>query len=114
MVIELNNLIERKDYTSEEDSKNLVYICANNPDFELVYALLVNYIVFESYAEYWEKGRDIIKRNSELLDELYRKPNQIALRSIKKTKERLSKSNLLSLQKKAIKKYLKKHPIEIA
>ena len=110
MVADLNQIIDNKDFSSEEDSKSLVFICANNHDLDVPFALLSDYPVFEAYAEYWEKSKAILAKNKELLDELYR-PVPEAVIPVS-DKEKLSRSSKLILQKKAIKKYLKNYPTE--
>ncbi len=111
MVADLNKIIDNKDFSSQEDSKSLVFICANNQDTDLPFSMLPDYPVFDSYAEYWEKGRLVLKKNKELLDELYRPVPEIVIPNSEK--EKLSRSAKLILQKKAIKKYLKNYPTEI-
>lgn len=110
MVKDLNKIIDNKDFTSEEDTRGLVFICANNQDFELPFALLTHYPVFDTYAEYWEKGQEIIRRNTELLDELFRPVPEGPALSF--PADGLSRAARMSFQKKAIKKYLKHHPVE--
>jgi hypothetical protein len=110
MVADLNQIIDNKDFSSEEDSKSLVFICANNQDLDVPFALLADYPVFDAYAEYWEKSKAILKKNKELLDELYRPVPETVI-SVS-DKEKLSRASKLILQKKAIKKYLKNYPTE--
>ncbi len=110
MVNDFNQIIENGDFTSEEDMRGLVFICANNPDFELPFVLLTRYSVLETYAEYWEKGREIIRKNALLLEEVDRNAAELPVLSF--TGERLSRAARLSFQKKAIKKYLKRYPPE--
>lgn len=109
MVKELNKIIDNSDFTSEEDTRGLVFICANNRDFELPFALLTHYPVFETYAEYWEKGQEIIRRNTELLNELFRPVPEDPVLTF--PGEKLSRTARMSLQKKAIKKYLRHHVV---
>lgn len=110
MVKEFSKIIERKDFSSEEDTRGLVFICANNHHFELPFALLTHYPVFDTYAEYWEKGEEIIRRNTELLEELFRPVPEDPVLSF--PGEKLTRAARMSLQKKAIKKYLKRYPPE--
>lgn len=110
MVKELNRIIGSKDFTSGEDTRKLVFICANHRDFELPFALLTHYPVFETYAEYWEKGREIIRRNTDLLDELLRPVKEEPVPEL--PGEKLSRTTRLALQKKAIRKYLKHYPVK--
>lgn len=112
MVKDLNKIIGNKDFSSEEDTRSLVFICANNPNFELPFVLLTRYPVFDTYAEYWEKGQEIIRKNTELLEELFRPVPEGPILSF--PEERLTRAARMSLQKKAIKKYLKHHPVEIS
>ncbi len=107
MVKELNKIIDNSDFTSEEDTRGLVFICANNQGFELPFALLTHYPVFDTYAEYWEKGQEIIRRNTGLLDEVFRPVPEDPVLSF--PTGGLSRAARMSLQKKAIKKYLKHH-----
>jgi len=111
MVKDLNKIIENKDFNSEEDTRNLVFICANNQDFDLPFALLTRYPVFDTYAEYWEKGEEVIRKNTELLDELFRPVPEDPVLSF--PGEKLTRAARMSFQKKAIKKYLRHHPLEI-
>lgn len=110
MVTELNHLIKQKDFKNEDHCRSLVFICANNQDFELPFTYLLNYKVFENYAEYWDKGREIVNRNTELLNELYR--TEPVKPELEFNKEKLTRANKLALQKKAIAKYLKHYPLK--
>lgn len=104
--------MDNKDFSSEEDTRSLVFICANNPDFELPFVLLTRYPVFETYSEYWEKGEEIIRKNTELVEALFRPVPEDPEWPL--PAERLTRAARMSLQKKAIKKYLKHHPLEIS
>ncbi|MBX2951027.1 MAG: hypothetical protein KF870_00885 [Leadbetterella sp.] len=110
MVKELNKILESEDFSSGEDTRSLVFICANNQDFDLPFALLTHYPVFETYAEYWEKGHEIIRRNTELLNEVFRPVPEEPVLSF--SVEKLTPAARMSLQRKVIKKYLKRHPVK--
>lgn len=110
MVNDLNKIIDNKDFASEEDTRGLVFICANQQDFELPFALLTRYPVFDTYAEYWEKGAEVIRKNTELLEELFRPVPEGSLLSF--PGERPTRAARMSFQKKAVKKYLKHHPLK--
>ena len=110
MVTDLNKIIDSKDFYNEQESKNLVFLCANNQDLDLPFALLTSYQVFDAYAEYWEKGRAVLEKNKELLDDLYKVvPASVIPYSEKNT---LSKYSRLKLQKKGVKKYLEDYPLK--
>lgn len=111
MVNDLNKIIDNKDFSSGEDTRSLVFICANNQDFDLPFALLTRYPVFETYAEYWEKGEEVIRRNTGVLEELFRPVPEDPVLSF--SGEKLTRAVRMSFQKKAIKKYLKHHPVEM-
>ena len=111
MVSSLNDIIRKADFTSEEDSRAVVFICANHPSFDLPFALLTRYPVFETYSEYWEKGAGIIRRNTGLLDEIRRQaPDAVPAAEV--AKEAVTRGERVRFQKKAIKKYLKSYPVK--
>lgn len=105
MVKDLYSIITRQDFESEEDTRSLVFICANHPEYSLPFAALTRYPVLETYAEYWEKGNAVQQENARILEVLFPKDKP------EEHQEKVILNGRLALQKKFIKKYLKNHPV---
>ncbi len=109
MVEKFNEILQRKDYSNEEDMRSLVYICANNPDFDLPFICLLNYPVLANYAEYWEKGRVVERQNAAVLGQIYRSAEKMEELTFGSPK--FSYKEKLKLQSQHISQYLKKATI---
>lgn len=105
MVKNIRQIVVDQDYTSEEDTRSLVFHCANHPEFEMPFALLTRYPVLDTYADYWQKGEAVLARNEALVLSLFPK-QEVA---VEEKPETLSGPVRLALQKKCVRKYLKNH-----
>lgn len=105
MVKNISQIVTSKEFTSDEDTRSLVYHCANHPEYDMPFALLTRYPVLDTYADYWQKGEEVLKRNANLVNSLFHKEEVRA----EEKPEPVVASLRLALQKKCIRKYLKNH-----
>jgi hypothetical protein len=105
MVKNVSQIVKDLDFSSEEDTRSLVFHCANHPEYDMPFALLTRYPVLDTYADYWQKGEAILRRSERLVEALFPNPEMEA----EEKREPVPSAVRMALQKKCVKKYLKNH-----